>query len=44
MQVRTKVELLLIDNDSGKQKIAKWIQTSTNSLKTTGNITLAHFI
>ena len=41
---KRKFDLLLIDNNSKKKKIAKESQTSSNSSKTTGNITLAHFI
>ena len=39
------VGLVLIDNDSEKKKkIAKKIQTSSNSLETTANITLVYFM
>ena len=39
-QIFAKVDLLTIDNNSDKKKI----QTSSSSSKTTGNITLIHFM
>ena len=38
------VDLLLIDNDTEKKKIAKKIQASSNSSETTGNITFVYFM
>ena len=43
-QIFAKVGLLLIENDSEKTKLAKKIQTSSNSPETTGNITLVYFV
>ena len=39
-----KVNLLPIDNNSAKKKVAKKIRTGSNFSKTTGNMTLAHFM
>ena len=41
-QIFAKVDLLPIGNDSEKKKNSKKLQTTSNSSKTTGNITLAH--
>ena len=39
----SKIDLLQIDNDNEKKKVAKNIQIISNSSKTTGNITSVHF-
>ena len=39
-----KVDLLPIDNCSKKKKMARKIQTTSNSSKTFVNITLVHFV
>ena len=43
-QIFAKADLLPIDNYSEKKKIARKIQTISNSSKTAGNITLVHFM
>ena len=43
-QIFGNVDLLPTDNDSVKKKYSKKVQTSLNSLKTTGNITLIYFM
>ena len=43
-QIFANVDLLPTDNDSVKKKYSKKVQTSSNSLKTTGNITLIYFM
>ena len=43
-QIFANVDLLPIDNDNVKKKYSKKVQTSSNSLKTTGNITLIYFM
>ena len=43
-QVFANVDLFSTDNDSVKKKYSKKVQTSSNSLKTTGNITLIYFM
>ena len=42
--VFAKVDLKLIHNDREKKKRSKKIYTTSNFSKTTGNITLVHFI
>ena len=42
MDIFAKVDLLPIGNDGEKTKVAK--KTISDSLKTTGNITLVHFM
>ena len=44
LQIFGRADLLPADNDSEKKKIAKKIQASSNSSKTTGSISLVHFI
>ena len=41
-QIFTKGDLLPVDNYSEKEKIARKIQTTSNSSKTTGDITFIH--
>ena len=43
-QIFANVDLLPTGNDSVKKKYSKKVQTSSNSLKTTGNITLIYFM
>ena len=43
-QIFANVDLLPTNNDSVKKKYSKKVQTSSNSLKTTGNITLIYFM
>ena len=43
-EIFAKVDLLLIDTDSEKNKNNNKMQTSSNSLETSGNMTLVHFI
>ena len=43
-QIFAKVDLLPIDNYREKKKIARKIKTTSNSSKTTGKITLIHFM
>ena len=43
-QIFAKVDLLPIDSYSEKKKLARKIQATSNYSKTTGNITLVHFM